>query len=127
MVDIGSLMYIMSEPKQTKDRIMMTHFVTVEQLEDFRVRVQDHVDKEYGDFLPGNEGPVISYDSITSRSKYVRIVANSNQRMVFGFIELSTGDLLYPAGWKSPTKNFTRGNIFDDKGGLGRIKWTGVW
>jgi hypothetical protein len=56
-------------------------------------------------------------------TKYCRIVkedapdksgvgCHPGQRSVWGFIDLSNGDILKAAGWKAPAKH-ARGNIFD--------------
>lgn len=44
--------------------------------------------------------------------KYARIVTNhTNQRLVFCFVDLRTGDILKSATWRAPAK-YPRGNIF---------------
>ena len=43
-----------------------------------------------------------------------------NSRSVHSFIDRSTGDVLKPAGWKTPAKG-VRGNIHDENNGLGRM------
>ena len=62
-----------------------------------------------------------------SGTKYIKIVAKNT---VWGFVVACTndkkfqfGDLLKPAGWKAPARNFSRGNVFglDAK----RIRWSG--
>jgi hypothetical protein len=47
--------------------------------------------------------------------RYIRIVSNSS---AFCFIDKTNGNVLKPAGWKGPTHNFPRGNIFTDKLGV---------
>lgn len=60
--------------------------------------------------------------------RYARIVvANNASRSCFGFVDLTNGDVLKSASWKTPAKNFARGNINDADKGCGRIKWTGVY
>jgi hypothetical protein len=44
---------------------------------------------------------------------------------VIGFVEKETGKVYKAASWKAPALNFPRGNIFDDKNGLGRASWSG--
>jgi hypothetical protein len=39
---------------------------------------------------------------------------------VHSFIDRTTGDVLLPAGWKTPAKG-ARGNIHDAQNGLGRM------
>ena len=62
--------------------------------------------------------------------KFVRIVMTEGPEGVHGsafcFINKETGDVLKAASWKTPAKNFARGNIFDAKNGLGRFCWTGM-
>jgi len=40
--------------------------------------------------------------------------------MVHSFIDITTGDVLKAAGWKSPAKH-ARGNVFDEHNGLGSM------
>lgn len=57
--------------------------------------------------------------------KFIRIVATrGGQRSVHCFIDRSNGDVLKAAGWKAPAKH-ARGNIYDDKNGVGLMRWTG--
>lgn len=58
--------------------------------------------------------------------KYARITTESGA--VWGFVvavdndkKFKKGDILKPAGWKCPTRNAARGNIYGDY----EIKWTG--
>jgi hypothetical protein len=62
------------------------------------------------------------------KQNYIRIVAvRPDGRSAFGWVDKANGDVLKSAGWKRPAKNFARGNIFDDKRGCGRVRWTGVF
>jgi hypothetical protein len=67
--------------------------------------------------------------SLDGGKRYVRIVSQNGpgSRAAFGFIDKTTGDVLYAAGWKGPAKNFARGNVFDAQHGTARIRWTGVY
>lgn len=59
--------------------------------------------------------------------KYVKIISQGG---VHSFIclsdegKFSRGDILKPASWRAPAKNFSRGNIF--KNALKRVTWTGA-
>lgn len=58
--------------------------------------------------------------------RYVRIIAKDDQwRSAFGFVDTTNGDVLKAADWKAPAKG-ARGNIYDDRNGIGRVRWTGV-
>ena len=61
--------------------------------------------------------------------KYVKVVTNES---VCAFVVACTndkkfqyGDILKPAGWKTPARNFARGNIFDPvERRFARVRWT---
>lgn len=60
-------------------------------------------------------------------SKYIKVVSLSwGSRSVHSFVEKSNGNIWKAASWKAPAKNFPRGNVFDSKGYLPRLSWTGV-
>ena len=65
--------------------------------------------------------------SVSYNKKYVKIVTNNS---VSAFIvavdddkKFKNGDILKPAGYNAPARNFARGNVFD--GGY-EIRWTGA-
>ena len=69
------------------------------------------------------------YDNVKFNSKveadkggrrYVRIVKSDafSHCSAYCFVDKTNGDVLKPAGWKSPAKH-ARGNIYNDDNGLG--------
>jgi hypothetical protein len=66
---------------------------------------------------------------IQQGKKYIKIVRNDGQSMVWGFIvntdtdkKFKRGDILKAAGWAAPARNKARGNVFSD---LSWVRWTG--
>jgi hypothetical protein len=66
---------------------------------------------------------------ISEGKKYIKIIRNDNQSMVWGFIvntdtdaKFKRGDILKAAGWAAPARNKPRGNVFED---LTWVRWTG--
>ena len=62
-------------------------------------------------------------------SKYIKVTRSSNQTSVHSFIvnihndkKFKYGDILKAASWKTPARNFARGNIFEEY----KVKWTGA-
>jgi len=53
--------------------------------------------------------------------KFVRVVQEDNAdgvaSSVHSFVEVSSGNVLFPAGWKGPQKKTPRGNIWGADGG----------
>jgi hypothetical protein len=60
--------------------------------------------------------------------KYVKIVTISGggSRSVYCFVEKENGNIWRAASWKAPARNFIRGNVYDQKSYIDRIRWTGV-
>ncbi len=60
--------------------------------------------------------------------KYVKVVTNES---VCAFVvacendkKFEFGDILKPAGWRAPARNFRRGNVLDRT--FDRVRWTGA-
>jgi len=97
--------------------------VTTEQLETFLTKAQAHVNADYSTNFEG-DAPTLSIDPMTERSKYAKIVKDTGQRSLWGFVELSTGNLL-TGSWKAPRKSkSTCGHI--DEPFLPRTRWMSV-
>ena len=70
---------------------------------------------------------------VTEGSRYWKIISNDRGggRSVKGFIakagdkKFLEGDLLKPAGWAAPARNFARGNVLTGKG-VDSVRWTGI-
>ena len=84
---------------------------------DSRKAIRDDMIDEYNRSMSYTTGP-----------KYIRIISNKS---VWGFVvrihndkKFRYGDILKPAGWKTPARNFARGNIVD--GNYGNVSWTGA-
>ncbi len=84
---------------------------TKEQLETFRQKLQAHCQKLYLEMGFKNDLPVIE---IQENLKYARIVRKNPHASAYGFVEMETGNIFYPAGWKAPQKNKVRGNILQE-------------
>ena len=71
---------------------------------------------------------------VISASKYIKVVGTggmgSSESVKLFVVKSDTdkkfrkGDILKPAGWASPARNFSRGNVLE--GTLGRVAWTGA-
>ena len=102
--------------------------IQAQEIETFKMRLQEAVDKDYGYFQKEGSPLRVKID-FEEGSKYIRIVSTSpyGSRSAFGFIEKETGNILKSASWKAPAKNFSRGNIKDEYSGVRRVRWTGIY
>ena len=82
-----------------------------------RRKIKDDMISEYNREISYSDG-----------SKYVKIITGNS---VWGFVvrvhndkKFRFGDILKPAGWKTPARNFARGNVID--GNFGGVSWTGA-
>ena len=89
---------------------------------DERIEIRKQMEEEYNDGLHTVEG-----------SKYIKVISSKRgSSSVCAFVvntendkKFKFGDILMPAGWASPARNFSRGNVFESNG-FDRIKWTGA-
>lgn len=67
-----------------------------------------------------------SYEYTTRGSKYYKVIMNSRgSRSVYAFVNKSNGDILKPAGWKSPAKS-ARGSVLIPES-YKHADWAGGW
>ena len=102
---------------------MMTRTVH-QNVEEFNraIEIREEMSEEYCKGLEVTEG-----------SRYWKIISNDRGggRSVKGFIakagdkKFREGDMLKPAGWAAPARNFARGNVLDGTG-LNNARWTGI-
>ena len=85
-------------------------------------RIREEMEENYCNGLEVTEGS--RYWKITSTN------GSGTQRSVSGFIckagdkKFREGDMLKPAGWAAPARNFARGNVLE--GDLRGVRWTGI-
>ena len=102
---------------------MMTRTVH-QNVEEFNraIEIREEMTEEYCNGLEVTEG-----------SRYWKIISNDRGggRSVKGFIakagdkKFREGDMLKPAGWAAPARNFARGNVLDGTG-VTNARWTGI-
>ena len=104
---------------------MQFHTVTEDQIKDFVKGVQAISDNHYKTRFPTLTPSKIEYEL---GNRYCKIIkaefggGRDGARSVYGFIDMTNGDVLKAAGWKAPAKNFARGNLNDEAKGLGRCR-----
>ena len=85
--------------------------------------IKTEMEEEYAD------GLVYEYGS-----KYIKVISGKRiQNSVCLFVvntdrdkKFRFGDILKPAGWAAPARNFARGNVFEEDG-FNRVQWTGAY
>jgi hypothetical protein len=102
---------------------MMTRTVH-QNVEEFNraIEIREEMTEEYCNGLEVTEG-----------SRYWKIISNDRGggMSVKGFIakagdkKFREGDMLKPAGWAAPARNFARGNVLDGTG-IANARWTGI-
>ena len=87
-----------------------------------RMRIKSEMEKDYADNLRYSVG-----------SKYIKVINSArNSNCVEAFVvntendkKFRLGDILKPAGWAAPARNFRRGNVLDRT--FERVRWTGPY
>lgn len=91
---------------------------------------KDHLVDDYNKFITRISAESINKFGVEFEigSKYVKVVSISagGSRSAHSFVEIKTGAILKAASWKSPARNFARGNIFNQATYENRATWTGV-
>ena len=93
------------------------------------IGLKDVIVADYARFLKDLDYPQDKFGvEFDEGKKYVKVVSISGggSRSVFCFVEKENGNIWRAASWKAPARNFVRGNVFDQKSYIDRIRWTGV-
>ena len=85
--------------------------------DEFGETVSDRMCREYCASLEYSMGK--KYVKVTDGSSVKAFVVACDDDKKFAF-----GDILKPAGWKTPARNFRRGNVLDRS--FGAVRWTGA-
>ena len=88
--------------------------------------------EDYNNFMPDNKQMCDEYAeklTISYGKKYIKITEEGGgvKAFVVGVEndkKFKLGDILMPAGWKTPARNFRRGNVLDRS--FNRVRWTGA-
>ena len=88
--------------------------ITTEQLETFRAKLETHCKKLFSEMGFFFDPPTIEIQPSRKYARIVRKFGSAPHASAYGFIEMETGNIYYPAGWKAPQKNHVRGNILLD-------------
>ena len=91
-------------------------------ISDFADRIQKLLDAHAKGMGPYADPPLIS---INWGRRYAKIVRTDNQRSVYGFVDIASGDILKAASWSGPAKHI-RGNINNPDKGMGACTPWGI-
>ena len=79
--------------------------------------IRTRMEEEYADELSYTTGS--KYIKVTSKNSVSAFVVNTTTDKKFSY-----GDILKPAGWAAPARNFARGNVLDRT--FNHVSWTGA-
>jgi|TARA_B100000959_G_scaffold232173_1_gene248980 hypothetical protein len=114
---------VLDAMKADYHRWSMTGREVHQNVEEFNraIDIREKMEKDYCEGLEVTEG-----------SRYWKIISDKRgSRSVCGFIakagdkKFREGDMLKPAGWAAPARNFPRGNVLDGTG-VEETRWTGI-
>ena len=94
----------------------------------YKEMLQEIIDRVYGKHYPNLTPPTITLEP---GRRYVRVVKAQDcggvltQKSVHSFIDMTNGDVLMAASWKSPAKH-ARGNVFSEDNGMGGVNVYGA-
>jgi hypothetical protein len=88
-------------------------------LESWLKACQKLIDDDYTKNFSNLKVPKLERDGGRTYIKIVKIDAPGSGRCVYAFIDARNGNIYKPASWKAPALNHARGNILDDKNGMG--------
>ena len=79
--------------------------------------IRARMSEEYADNLSYTTGS--KYIKVNGKDSVRAFVVNTTTDKKFSF-----GDILKPAGWAAPARNFARGNVLDRT--FNHVRWTGA-
>lgn len=89
-----------------------------------KIVTDDYKGNGWGPKEDGGNGLAIPQLHTTEGGRFITVWRRDTPAVGKGsshaFIDKTTGDILKPATWRAPAKH-ARGNLFDDRGGLGQM------
>ena len=94
---------------------------------DFKIFMDNYIDESDENDISYRKWRIRSFNDsirIDEGKAYLKVVKDGS---VHSFVvradnnQFKAGDILFPASWKAPAKNFARGNVFTD---LSRVRWS---